>query len=218
MGDVFRRLVPSTLAQQFAGAAVHPGAEALVCFASQAAAMCHGPQRGWRRGGLPRMFEDQERLLQRIPRVPHLQCTWLLLYCGAPRCTYLLRTLPRADTAAFVDQHDAAVLNCLGSLLAGGEKLKKTSQARARALRKAPVASCHLGRLGPPTHRARGAAAAASLSRRVAQGDAWKPCECRCCAACSAARVLGGVSAALTSKSGRTRCVPSARSVSQDAQ
>ena len=70
---------------------------------------------------LQQRLEDQDRLLQRIPLVPHLQCAWLLLlFCGAPRCTYMLRTLPPADTAAFATRHDAAVLSCLERLLAGG--------------------------------------------------------------------------------------------------
>ena len=40
------------------------------------------------------------------PRVPELQSAWLLLlYCAAPRSTYLLRTLPPADTAVFAAEH-----------------------------------------------------------------------------------------------------------------
>ena len=85
---------------------------------------------------LQQRLEDQDRLLQRIPLVPHLQCAWLLLlFCGAPRCTYMLRTLPPADTAAFATRHDAAVLSCLEMLLAGGEAgapLPATSARRAQ--------------------------------------------------------------------------------------
>ena len=64
---------------------------------------------------------EHDRLLQRIPHVPHLQSAWLLLlYCAAPRCVYLLRTLAPTDTADFAAQHDTAVRSCLATLLAGG--------------------------------------------------------------------------------------------------
>ena len=40
-----------------------------------------------------------DELLQRLPEPQHLQTAWLLLlYCAAPRCQYLLRTLPPAAT------------------------------------------------------------------------------------------------------------------------
>ena len=38
-------------------------------------------------------LRKQDRLLQQLPHVPHLQSAWLLLlYCAAPRCTYYLPT------------------------------------------------------------------------------------------------------------------------------
>ena len=85
---------------------------------------------------LQQRLEDQDCLLPRIPLVPHLPCAWLLLlFCGAPRCTYMLRTLPPAHTAAFAMRHDAAVLSCLEMLLGGGEAgapLPATSARRAQ--------------------------------------------------------------------------------------
>ena len=102
---------------------------------------------------LQQRLEDQDRLLQRIPLVPHLQCAWLLLlFCGAPRCTYMLRTLPPADTAAFATRHDAAVLSCLERLLAGGETgapLPATNARRAQL----PLRMGGLGLGGPGTSR-----------------------------------------------------------------
>ena len=69
---------------------------------------------------LAQRLQKQDRLLSRIPRVPELQSAWLLLlYCAAPRSTYLLRTL--ADTAVFAAEHDAAIRRCLATLLAGGD-------------------------------------------------------------------------------------------------
>ena len=54
--------------------------------------------------------------------MPELQSAWLLLlYCAALRSTYLLRTLPPADTAVFAAEHDAAIRRCLATLLAGGD-------------------------------------------------------------------------------------------------
>ena len=75
----------------------------------------------------------------------------------------------------------------------------------ARVCKEAPAACCQPGRLRPPSHCDRGAAAASSLSSSDAQGGASNPWERRCCAACSAARALRGVLAADTSNRGRTR-------------
>ena len=57
--------------------------------------------------------------------MPDLQAAWLLLlFCGAPRCIYLLRVLPPSSTLQFAQTHDAAVLSCLEALLVqeGGEE------------------------------------------------------------------------------------------------
>ena len=68
---------------------------------------------------LAQRLEEQDRLLSRIPHVPNLKSVWLLLlYCAAPRSTYLLRTLYTADFAA---SHDAAIQHCLAQMLAGGD-------------------------------------------------------------------------------------------------
>ena len=71
---------------------------------------------------LAQRLEQQDRLLSRIPHVPNLQSAWLLLLCcAAPRSTYLLRTLPPADTADFAASHDAAIQHCLAQMLVGGD-------------------------------------------------------------------------------------------------
>ena len=71
---------------------------------------------------LAQRLQEQDCLLSRIPHMPELQSAWLLLlYCAAPRSTYLLRTLPQADTAVFAAEHDAAIRRCLATLLAGGD-------------------------------------------------------------------------------------------------
>ena len=64
---------------------------------------------------------DQDRLLQRIPSVAHLQAAWLLLlFCAAPRCNHLLRLVPPALTRAYAEGHDAAIRRCLAALLLQG--------------------------------------------------------------------------------------------------
>ena len=63
---------------------------------------------------------EHQRLLDRIPCVPDLQAAWLLLlFCARPRCNYLLRALPPAETAAYAAGHDDALAACLSHLLAG---------------------------------------------------------------------------------------------------
>ena len=68
--------------------------------------------------------------------MPNLQSAWLLLlYCAAPRSTYLLRTLSPADTADFAASHDAAIQHCLAQMLAGGDgdmPLPELSHRRAQ--------------------------------------------------------------------------------------
>ena len=86
---------------------------------------------------LAQRLEEQDRLLSRIPLVPNLQSAWLLLlYCAAPRSTYLLRTLSPADTADFAAySHDAAIQHCLAQMLAGGDgdmPLPELSHRRAQ--------------------------------------------------------------------------------------
>ena len=55
---------------------------------------------------LEQRLPDQDLLL----RVPHLQrARFLLLYCGAPRCTHLLLRILPADVEEFASQRDAAV-------------------------------------------------------------------------------------------------------------
>ena len=85
---------------------------------------------------LAQRLEEQDRLLSRIPHVPNLQSAWLLLlYCAAPRSTYLLRTLSPADTADFAASHDAAIQHCLAQMLAGGDgdmPLPELSHRRAQ--------------------------------------------------------------------------------------
>ena len=91
--------------------------------AQQGAVVLGSPigSRGFVAEKLTQRLREQDRLLQQLPHVPHLQSAWLLLlYCAAPRCTYLVRTVPPSDTAEFAAKHDAAVLRCLARLLAGG--------------------------------------------------------------------------------------------------
>ena len=73
-------------------------------------------------------------LFARLPDVQDLQCAWLLLlFCAAPRWTYLLRSVPPADTASFAAAHDEAVLECLGRLLSGADTALAMPPATAGA-------------------------------------------------------------------------------------
>ena len=64
--------------------------------------------------------DKHEELLARLPALEDLQSAWLLLLlCAAPRCNYLLRTVPPSLTDEFAAAHDAAISRCLAVLLAG---------------------------------------------------------------------------------------------------
>ena len=72
---------------------------------------------------LDQVRRKHDELLPRLPELPHLQTAWLLLlYCAAPRCQYLLRTLPPAATGGYAASHDEAVLTCLATLVSGGKR------------------------------------------------------------------------------------------------
>ena len=87
-----------------------------------------------------RFLEDKrgqhDVLLARLPAVQDLQSAWLLLlFCAAPRCNYLLRTVPPSATEAYAASHDEAILRCLATLLSGGDvplELPPNSARRAR--------------------------------------------------------------------------------------
>ena len=66
---------------------------------------------------------QRSELLARLPALQDLKSAWLLLLlCAAPRCNYLLRTVPPSLTDDFATAHDAAVSRCIAILLAGGDE------------------------------------------------------------------------------------------------
>ena len=78
---------------------------------------------------------QQDELFARLPALQELQSAWMLLLCAAPRCNYLLRTVPPSLTEEFAASHDAAISRCLAVLLAGGEEpldLPSLSERRAQ--------------------------------------------------------------------------------------
>ena len=70
---------------------------------------------------LDQVRRKHDKLLQRLPELPHLQTAWLLLYCAAPRSQYLLRMLPPAARGEFAASHDEAALRCPATLVFWGE-------------------------------------------------------------------------------------------------
>ena len=56
---------------------------------------------------LAKIITDHSELLTRIPEVQDLQCAWLLLlYCGAARANFYIRTIRPELTANFPRSHD----------------------------------------------------------------------------------------------------------------
>ena len=65
--------------------------------------------------------EKHEELLACLPALQDLQSAWLLmLLCAAPRCNYVLRTVPPSLTDDFAAALDAA--SPAASLFAGGDE------------------------------------------------------------------------------------------------
>ena len=68
---------------------------------------------------LAKKIGEHGTLLERIRKVPDLQCAWiLLLYCAASRANYLLRVVHPALSLNFAVQHDAGIRQCLEDPLA----------------------------------------------------------------------------------------------------
>ena len=62
--------------------------------------------------------EEERRLWEAIPRVPDLQCAWLiLLQSASPRSNHTLRTLPPALAAEYSHMHDEGIWTTVQSLL-----------------------------------------------------------------------------------------------------
>ena len=67
---------------------------------------------------LAKKIGEHGTLLERIRKVPDLQCAWiLLLYCEASRANYLLRVVHPALSLNYAVQHDAGIRQCLEDLL-----------------------------------------------------------------------------------------------------
>ena len=66
-------------------------------------------------------MQEERKLLQQLPELPDLQCSWLLLaMCASPRANHALRSLPPSESRGYAAAHDEAVwetLHCLGGLL-----------------------------------------------------------------------------------------------------
>ena len=76
-------------------------------------------------------LEEEQRFLNKLPRLADLQCAWLLLsYCAVPRANHLLRVLPPGVVAAYANCHDNAVWDCFCRLL-GSERHSSDQLARA---------------------------------------------------------------------------------------
>ena len=64
-------------------------------------------------------LEEERRLLQELPEMPHMQGAWLLLfYYASPRAQHALRTVPPMDSAAYAAEHDRALWTTVQHLLA----------------------------------------------------------------------------------------------------
>ena len=77
-------------------------------------------------------LEAEDTLLRQLPKLPDLQCAWLLLsFCAAPRANHALRTVPPDLLAPYTAACDAAVWGTLQACL-GATAEDEACPARAR--------------------------------------------------------------------------------------
>ena len=92
---------------------------------------------------LAKIIADHSELLTRIPSVQDLQCAWLLLlYCGAARANFYIRTIRPELTANFARSHDDQIWHCFCRLLRIGPDAVAPSAKAATSL---PLAAGGLG-------------------------------------------------------------------------
>ena len=92
-----------------------------------------------------RLLEEQQ-LLQQLPQLPDLQCSWLLLaLCASPRANHALRTVPPTAIASYAAGHDDAIWHTLLDCLGGEAGAPPEDAHLARATAFLPAA---LGGLG----------------------------------------------------------------------
>ena len=90
---------------------------------------------------LAKILANHRELLTRIPN--HLQCAWLLLlYCGAARANFYIRTVRPELTAAFSRGHDEQIWQCFCGLLRIGPDAVAPSAKAAATL---PLAAGGMG-------------------------------------------------------------------------
>ena len=92
---------------------------------------------------LSEIQHDHQTLLDRIPSLPDLQSSWLLLlHCASARANYFLRVVPPVLAEEFAREHDRSLWRCLCRILRSGEG---ECQDSARSAATLPLA---LGGLG----------------------------------------------------------------------
>ena len=95
------------------------------------------------RAQLSEIQHDHQTLLDRIPSLPDLQSSWLLLlHCASARANYYLRVVPPVLAEEFAREHDQSLWRCLCRILGIGEG---ECQDSARSAATLPLA---LGGLG----------------------------------------------------------------------
>ena len=64
-------------------------------------------------------LQDERKLLDKLPEIPHLQVSWLLMYfCASPRANFVLRTVPPSLCRQYAQERDALIRGSLAKLFA----------------------------------------------------------------------------------------------------
>ena len=120
--------------------------------------------------------QKKDTLLRELPKLPDLQCAWLLLsFCAAPRANHALRTVPPDLLAPYTAARDAAVWGTLQACL-GATAEDEACPARDIALLPASLGGLGLSqatRTGPAAYWAAGADALSVLRERCPAFSDW---------------------------------------------
>ena len=94
-------------------------------------------------------LRDQQHPLELLPKLPDLQCAWVLLnLCASPRSNHALSTAPPHQSTSYAEGHDASMWQCLLGVLGRDADAAQSASPmldRARCIAQLPL---RLGGLG----------------------------------------------------------------------
>ena len=96
-------------------------------------------------------MQEERKLLQQLPELPDLQCSWLLFsMCASPRAKHALRTLPPSESRGYAAAHNEAIRKTLQACLGGAPLTMRPMPGRSPHCRRCWAGSACNQHNAPP--------------------------------------------------------------------